>query len=125
MKILITALPNFSPDVAIVKKILKQLGLFFRLSNACVEVYLIDESFMKTNVLAFPALRNFPRPDLKSYKSLGDLYINPDYIEAKDEDTVFILVHGFLHLLGYDHTIKKDRDIMEAREREIIDLISN
>ena len=27
-----------------------------------------------------------------------------------------MVVHGVLHLLGYDHEVDKDADIMEARE---------
>ncbi|MCK9368968.1 rRNA maturation RNase YbeY [Candidatus Dojkabacteria bacterium] len=54
----------------------------------------VDES---TDVLSF----NFDKPDL-----LGEVYICYDYIArtSKDENEVYrVIIHGILHLLGYDH----------------------
>jgi probable rRNA maturation factor len=33
----------------------------------------------------------------------------------------FLSVHGFLHLLGYDHTAKEDEKMMFQRQKEILD----
>jgi len=40
-------------------------------------------------------------------------YLNnfPDYIE-------FLIIHGFLHILGYNHDIEKDRAKMESLEEK-------
>ena len=32
-----------------------------------------------------------------------------------------MVIHGVLHLAGYDHEVSEDADIMEARERAIMD----
>ena len=34
-----------------------------------------------------------------------------------------LLVHGILHLLGYDHIVDDEAEIMEAKEREILRLL--
>ncbi|WP_082668527.1 rRNA maturation RNase YbeY, partial [Tepidimonas taiwanensis] len=31
-----------------------------------------------------------------------------------------LVVHGFLHLLGYDHETDAEAEVMEGREREIL-----
>ena len=35
-----------------------------------------------------------------------------------------LLVHGILHLLGYDHIEDDEAEIMEAKEREILSVIT-
>ncbi len=84
-----------------------------------VECQLVGNVELPKNVLAFPADPTFPRPDL-SAPSLGELYLNPAYIEEHGENFDYMLVHGFLHLLGYDHMKKSDRILMEKKERELL-----
>lgn len=76
-----------------------------------------------TNVLSFPA------PQSESNRPfLGDIVLAFETIaaEARAEGKPFahhfahLCVHGFLHLLGYDHVRKKDADVMEAAERDIL-----
>jgi probable rRNA maturation factor len=43
-------------------------------------------------------------------------------LSVEDEITTLIL-HGILHLLGYDHELAKERKIMQAKEKEILDLL--
>ncbi len=74
---------------------------------------------MNRNVLAFPAPKRFPRPDTPG-KFLGEIYLNPGYIEEHGENLHYMLVHGFLHLLGYDHIAKGARIVMERRERVLM-----
>lgn len=62
---------------------------------------------------------------------LGDIVLAPDYIArqaacfgttAADEFRL-LLVHGALHLLGYDHLEEEEAEVMEAREDELLALL--
>ena len=49
---------------------------------------------------------------------LGDIIIAPDV--AARQSTEFGIVHGLLHLCGYDHIVDEEAEVMEARERELL-----
>jgi probable rRNA maturation factor len=78
-----------------------------------------------TDVLAFPMDDQIP--DDEPYV-LGDIVICPDVAreqatEAGDkvsDEVNLLLVHGFLHLLGYDHVRPQDARAMRHRERKIL-----
>jgi probable rRNA maturation factor len=75
-----------------------------------------------TNVLSFPAKNGGPQPHL------GDIVLAYETIarEAENEHKPFahhvahLAVHGFLHLVGYDHERDKDALEMEQTERDIL-----
>lgn len=90
-----------------------------RISQHALEIFIVGDEQMPKNVLAFPADASFPRPDLKQ-PSLGEIYLNPSYITAHGENFEYMLIHGFLHLLGYDHIQKSDRMVMEAQEQKLL-----
>ena len=62
-------------------------------------------------------------------KTLGDIYISIDkvYEQAKEyghsikRELFFLVTHGFLHLLGYDHMNKADEEKMFSLQEEILD----
>ncbi|WP_119328019.1 rRNA maturation RNase YbeY [Cysteiniphilum halobium] len=78
-----------------------------------------------TNILSFPfdAPPGLPKDDETAY-FLGDLIICPDVLqkEAKEQGKLLdahwchILIHGILHLVGYDHIDEKDALEMESIE---------
>lgn len=79
-----------------------------------------------TNVLSFPA---FPAaPDRPLPPMLGDVVLAYETIarEAALEDKPadhhlsHLIVHGFLHLLGYDHETEREAVEMENAERRIL-----
>ena len=82
-----------------------------------------------TNVLSFPALQptGAPSPD-DAPRMLGDIAIAYETMrrEADDEQKPFdhhlshLAVHGFLHLVGYDHGNDADAEAMENLERAIL-----
>ena len=83
-----------------------------------------------TNVLSFPALQP-SRPsaaDDDAPRMLGDIAIAYQTMrkEADEEQKPFehhlshLAVHGFLHLIGYDHDKDDDAEAMEALEQEIL-----
>lgn len=79
-----------------------------------------------TNVLSFPA---FPlKPGMALMPLLGDIVLAFETVqsEAKQEHKPFddhvshLVVHGLLHLLGYDHETDAEADEMEGLERKIL-----
>ena len=75
-----------------------------------------------TDVLAFPMDEQIP--DEEPY-ILGDIVICPDVAKEQAPDKVtdevdLLLVHGFLHLMGYDHVKPADARSMRHRERKIL-----
>ena len=84
-----------------------------------------------TDVLSFPAEeKDFFDKDLKSKKKvyLGDVALSYQYIEAitKKQNSNFddyfkkMLVHGLLHLIGYEHNSFKNYKKMSLLEKKII-----
>ena len=82
-----------------------------------------------TNVLSFPALQpTGPRSDDDAPRMLGDIAIAYETLrrEADEEHKPFdhhlshLAVHGFLHLIDYDHETDGEAEEMEALEREIL-----
>lgn len=74
-----------------------------------------------TNVLSFPM-------DGAQGPMIGDIVLAYDTLkfESEREEKPFyhhffhLIVHGFLHILGYDHQIKHDAELMETLEVEIL-----
>jgi probable rRNA maturation factor len=84
-----------------------------------------------TNVLSFPAdpdLAGLTGEGLAVEAELGDLVICAPVVaeEAAAQGKTgtahwaHMVVHGCLHLLGYDHENDAEADIMEQRERDIL-----
>jgi probable rRNA maturation factor len=82
-----------------------------------------------TNVLSFPALQpSAARKPGDAPRMLGDIAIAYQTMrrEADDEQKPFdhhlshLAVHGFLHLIGYDHENDADAEAMESLETEIL-----
>lgn len=83
-----------------------------------------------TNVLSFPAVwRDEGSPETDDAPlMLGDIAIAYETMrkEADSESKPFenhlahLTVHGFLHLLGYDHTTDDEAEIMEGLETKIL-----
>jgi probable rRNA maturation factor len=82
-----------------------------------------------TNVLSFPALQpEGARKPGDAPRMLGDIAIAYETTkrEADTEGKPFphhlshLAIHGFLHLIGYDHENDADADEMESLETEIL-----
>ena len=81
-----------------------------------------------TNVLSFPAGDISGLPST-SARQMGDIVICASVVrdealrQAKPlaDHWAHMLVHGALHLLGYDHGEDKDAEAMESMETEILE----
>lgn len=82
-----------------------------------------------TNVLSFPMFEDFSdMPDIEDALELGDVILAYETIvqEAIDQEkplrdhVAHLLVHGFLHLCGFDHMTPEEEQEMEALEIDIL-----
>jgi probable rRNA maturation factor len=81
-----------------------------------------------TNVLSFPA-EELPAYLKVALRPLGDLVVCAPVVEQEasaqgkslDAHWAHMLVHGALHVLGYDHESGAEAEQMEGRECEILD----
>ncbi len=79
-----------------------------------------------TNVLSFPAPASPAAHD--QFGHLGDIVIAYETLQKECEDEAcdflhhlaHLSVHGFLHLIGYDHQTEAEADAMEAIESKIM-----
>lgn len=111
-------------------KILKAL----KVKGATLDIFLLDNNsitrlkarFIKKktepNVLAFPEPNHFPHPETKK-RYLGEIYLNKDILKESPDRAKALLLHGILHLLGYDHKKKADIKKMESLEAKMLDAI--
>jgi len=61
--------------------------------------------------------------------TLGDVVVAPEVAEAQaaefghtvEEELNLLLVHGVLHLMGYEHESDEDASVMQARERTLLE----
>lgn len=89
---------------------------------------------MSTDVLSFPMFerqeleekiknRNFEHEDV-----LGDIIISiervkkqaEEYRHSFERELSYMIVHGFYHLMGYDHIEEKDKKEMRPKEEKIL-----
>ncbi len=86
-----------------------------------------------TNVLSWPsedraADQDGAHPAKATTPELGDIALAYETCQAEakeqkkplDQHILHLIVHGVLHLLGYDHMREKDGDLMESQEIAIL-----
>jgi len=84
-----------------------------------------------TNVLSFPT--NFPESLVEhmEYQCLGDIVVCPAIVEKEAREQrktleahwAHLLIHGVLHLLGYDHVSDQQAHQMENLEIEALETL--
>lgn len=95
------------------------------------KIYEINKEYRKiskkTDVITFALEDN---DTIKSKKRvLGDVYISLDtairqakeYQHSEIREICFLITHGILHLLGYDHIDKKDEEEMFKLQKELLE----
>lgn len=110
-----------------------------KVENAIFSIIFIDDKAMKnlnyqyrhinktTDVLSF-AFEDSMNVNNDSWRMLGEIYISVDkakeqaseYGHAYLREVSFLMIHGFLHLLGYEHMTDEDEKEMFTRQEEIL-----
>ncbi len=124
-------LKKISKNIHILQK--KNIIFTILLTNS-TEIKKLNKKFRNknkpTDVLSFPY---FSYKNLKKIKDknlyIGDIAVSYEIIKFRSKKNNFSLefdkvwVHGFLHLLGYDHIKNKDYSKMIKIEKKITNLI--
>lgn len=87
----------------------------------------------ETDVLSFPMFEKEEIEDLKNSKSivtevLGDIIISIERVEQQakeyghsfERELSYMVVHGFYHLMGYDHMTEEEKVVMREKEEKIL-----
>ncbi|MFT4577472.1 MAG: putative rRNA maturation factor [Nitrospinales bacterium] len=84
-----------------------------------------------TDVLSFPQNAD-EDPPIPGEIILGDIAVSLDTAQAQtkehgltfEEEIILLLIHGILHLLGYDHEISdQEEEKMRSKTRELFNLV--
>ena len=81
-----------------------------------------------TDVLSFPMYEPDEEIDDEEEVLLGDIVISleraqeqcEEYGHNLEREVMYLLVHGLLHLAGYDHMEEEDKKVMRAQEEKLL-----
>ena len=76
---------------------------------------------------------SFPQDYLEDTDILGDIVISIDTAKRRSKkygitlevELKILLIHGLLHLMGYDHKKKSEADLMQKKESELMRIVDN
>jgi probable rRNA maturation factor len=116
------------------KKTLKKIFKSIHLKKSFEIIFLDDEQMQNLNktyrqIDKTTDVLSFENDDLES-KSLGDVFISLPMAKKQAlalnhtvlREIGFLAVHGFLHLVGFDHQTEEDEKIMIAEQNRILKL---
>ncbi|MCI8641064.1 MAG: rRNA maturation RNase YbeY [Clostridia bacterium] len=89
----------------------------------------------ETDVLSFPMFekeelnKKIKNKDFTYEDVLGDIIISiervkkqaEEYQHSFERELSYMVVHGFYHLMGYDHIKEEDKKLMRPKEEKILD----
>ncbi len=128
-------------ELEIVEKVLYSAIKKENLENISFNLIIVDNNYIhelnktyrgidrETDVITF-ALEDEDTLVMPSdERILGDVYISIDRAKQQAQEyghsllreLSFLAVHGFYHLLGYDHQTKQDEEIMFQKQEEVLE----
>ena len=136
----------------VIEKVLSQCFKEEKLENSklCVTVTLttpktiqeINKQYRNidraTDVLSFPMFEKdeldekIQTNDFENEDILGDIVVSVDKVKEQaieyghsfERELSYMIVHGFYHLMGYDHIEENDKKIMREKEENILEKLS-
>lgn len=139
MNIEINNLFGYDNDYSYLNEVISLVAKHENVENALAEISLVSEEEIQrinreyrdkdqvTDVISFAFEDN---QDFKTdnFRFLGEIYICIPrmkeqavlYEHGEKRELAFLVVHGLLHLLGYDHQTKEDEEKMFSLQEEIL-----
>ena len=123
------------------EKVLSEVDVYITLTNN-EKIHKINKEYRDvdrpTDVLSFPMYERDEIADLKNdtddeiEKILGDIIVSiekvreqaEEYGHSFERELAYLVTHGMLHLLGYDHMIEEEKAVMRKREEEILETLN-
>lgn len=127
-------------EIETIKKLIDYAIKYKNLNNIEFNIILVDNEYIHnlnlnyrhidrpTDVITFALEDDKIVKTIDDYRVLGDIYISVDKAKEQAEEyghsflreICFLTIHGFLHLLGYDHMNKEDEIVMFKEQEEIL-----
>lgn len=99
------------------------------------EIRKINKKYRKidkaTDVLSFPMFEKDEIPNIEGNipDVLGDIVISIDRVKEQakeyghsfERELSYMVVHGFYHLMGYDHMKEDEKNIMRQKEENVLE----
>ncbi|UQS86539.1 rRNA maturation RNase YbeY [Nicoliella spurrieriana] len=135
-------------DVQLIKNVLEYAGKYLKLRDDTeMSVTLVNNDRIReinreyrgvdraTDVISFAIedgdddIKMPPEMAAEIPENLGDIFVSVDKVAEQadflehsyDRELGFLVVHGFLHLNGYDHMKPEDEQVMFPLQRKIMD----
>ena len=91
----------------------------------------------ETDVLSFPMFEKYEldekiqKNNFKTEDILGDIIISIERVEKQAEEyghsfereLSYMVVHGFYHLMGYDHMEEEEKKVMRQKEENVLNML--
>ena len=127
-------------ELETVRKVLEYACSKEKLEKVCFNVIIVDNDYIHelnknyrnidrvTDVITFALEDEKDIVEPNGVRMLGDIYISIDKAKSQAEEyghsllreLSFLAVHGFYHLLGYDHMNKEEEVIMFQKQEEVL-----
>lgn len=128
-------------ELETVEKVLLKASEKEKLENTSFNVIIVDNNYIhelnknyrnidrETDVITFALEDDDTLVLPEDVRVLGDIYISIDKARSQAEEyghsflreICFLAVHGFYHLLGYDHMKPEDEKIMFKKQEEVLE----
>ena len=128
-------------ELETMKKVLYSAMEKEKLDNTSFNVIIVDNNYIhelnktyrgidrETDVITFALEDEDTIVIPEDVRILGDIYISIDKARSQAEDyghsflreLCFLAVHGFYHLLGYDHQTEEEEKVMFQKQEEVLE----
>lgn len=135
----ITNLTEEKTDENDLVKVIEKVSELLGIESSIVSIVLVDNEYIhkinkeyrnvdrETDVISFAFMDDETNPE-SGITDLGEIYISlekahsqsKEYGHSFKRELCFLLTHGLLHLLGYDHMTEEDEKEMFGLQEEVL-----
>ena len=122
---------------------LEKLNLYISITlTTPEEIRKINNEFRnidkETDVLSFPMFEKIELDEMVQAgkneipETIGDVIVSIERVQEQakeyghgfERELAYMVVHGFYHLMGYDHMVEEDKVVMRAKEENVLNKLN-